>query len=199
MTSWEKARELVDACLPLVPHGKILRFGRFEFDGKTTLFGYRVFENPNDERHSKLVTASFLPEQKPSKESFSALALVLRERTLFLLKDLICNEPPLFNKTFPAFHYWWAMDADRKTGKLVFFRIDFSNDDFINYGGSDLHATLKEGNEDFFSELPDGLAHTTQLLGRRIPRSVDYENMGETILRNSELEVFSRTCGAVYS
>ena len=201
MTAWEKARDMVSSCLPLLPVGRELQIGRYEFDGRNEYFLCRIYEKPEDEHPSKIVSANFCPESAPGKESFVALRLteIATRRTVFLLEDMLYDEPLIFNSAFPACYYQWKKDSSSGRGLLTFFRIDFSNDDFINYEGNDLRVSLKVGNEKIFSNLPETLADTLTLLGEPIPHVINFEVSSLTALNRSELEAFSRTCHAIHS
>lgn len=197
MNAWKKAREIVGGCLPFIPRGKISPFGNFLFDGRYMYFSYRVFSP--DESGDMLVMTSFLPDREPARESFSALGISGHGRVFFLLEDSIYDEPILFNQNFPAFSYKWEKEKESGLGALRFLRIDFSDNDFINYEGEELKVDFKMGKNEFFSSLPESLKEVPFILGTPIPHFINFEEVAEKIFRESKLEVFSKVLHAKYS
>ena len=198
MTSWERTRELVGSCIPFVPRGRKMVFGKFQFDGQLAHFSYRTLQE-DGLRTAKRITADFLPGREPTRESFRALQVADEKRTRFIMRNRVYDEPALFGRTFPAFTYQWTKDKKSGRGVLSFFRIDFSDADFINFSGRTLRTQMKEGNTKFFEGLPESLEHSPLILGHPIRRAIDFEDYAKMILLDSELEAFSRSCHATYS
>ena len=178
-----------------------MSFDRFLFDGENAVFGYRSFNDDGDE-NPKAVTADFDPNHDgdPSTENFNALGLVVGKRSFFLLKDSIYSEPLVFNNNFPAFYYSWGRkDNGSGAGRLTFLRIDFSEEDFINYEDPGLAVVLKQGRTELFQNLPLSIAGAEKILDVPIPHTIDFEEFAMWIFADTELEVFSRVCHAINS
>lgn len=198
MTAWERARELVAACLPNLPRGRYKAFGeRYFFDGKLEHFRYSILSGEEDALRV-LVTVIFEIEggARPSGDRFLGLALASGSRILFLFEDALYDEPLPGNRTYPTFFYRWEREKIGEVAHLRFFRIDFSDDDFINYEGVDLCETLSEGNPEAFLGLPKSLAEESEILGMPVRKYVNLEECAKRILEQSELEAFTNVCRA---
>ena len=145
----------------------------------------------------RLVTVDFLPDSEEyTKENMMALGVVANGRSYFLLTDSIYDEPVLFNKTFPAFSYHWQKEG--RKGLLRFLRIDFSDDDFINYEGEDLPRAMTMGDDNLFKTLPGALAGLPDILGMPIPHEIDFEKHAGEIAGLALINIFSQACRRLF-
>jgi|SRR3989344_4408964 len=193
MTSWERAGNLVDVCLSLMPLGKKMQLGKFLFDGENEFFSYYVIPVKADDKPI-FVSAVFEPEQELVKKKFMGLGLADGDRNYFLLKDSIWDEPALSYKKFPDYSFRWDRDPESGQGLLRFFRIDFSLNDFINYEGPELIVSFQEGDEKYFSRLPEKLEQESAVFGKSLPHTIDFEEMAGVLLERSKLVFFRKFC-----
>lgn len=193
-SAWERARELVGSCLPLLPPGEHGLVADFVYDGRYYAFAYQFLLE--DTLEPMLVTAEFKPDGERIQEDFFALSLITKKDSRFLLEGSIHADPPTFHRVFPDFSCRWDKVAveGKESGALRFFRIDFSYDDFISYEGNKLRVSLRRGDEHYFKNLPEMLAGTPSILETPIPHRIDYEHLARELLTEARLEDFVNAC-----
>ncbi|OHA02541.1 MAG: hypothetical protein A3C16_01220 [Candidatus Sungbacteria bacterium RIFCSPHIGHO2_02_FULL_51_29] len=201
MSSWETARHHVVSCLPVVEARRANQyFGKFFPDTAYARFGYRfASRNAAPGLGPTFVSAAFELDSEPSGETYVGLSVVTAGRALFLCERTIYDEPIVFNPLFPAFYFWWDKIGTSDTAALTFVRVDLSREAFINYEGPMLAESMRQGDDERLSAMPHTLSGMHEILTQRFIRIIRFEEHATALLAISELELFSKVCGALQS
>jgi hypothetical protein len=180
--AWVRAKDAVASFLETLPESGRLQIGPYTYNSDTwSIFSLSRVENEERVLYS---LCSFYVSAYRHPDMFHEISIRTSERGLWQLsEDRISYEDK--DQAYPRFEYQWD-----RSGRLRFLRVNINYDAFANYyGDSSTHYMIGDVNK--LGVLPELLEGQEELLGHKIPWTIDFDAKAEEIVRLSEIEQFA--------